>query len=157
MMKRKILFITFILALSALTASSLNRGTTYLPTDRTWEDFVKYCSTVNGKADSTAQDLLRKGKETVFRDYLRALTFYSDGKMLVTNSSYTDVYITPVWISEGRVLIPRSCSNAIFSTSYSENGEYELINFGFLSPDESSISLNPNILRYSNYFTLYRR
>lgn len=154
-MKKLFALLIAFATLMALSASSLESGITYKATDKTWSDFQKYVSTVNGKNDERAVSLYRDGKEKTLSS-LPVLTFYPDGTLLVANSNYTDVHVTKYYVSQGRVLITRKDCNIIFGTEYEYSSEGECIHFGFFSSDETSIGLNPHIVDNAGYFTLYR-
>ncbi len=155
-MKKAIIYCVFLLTLTTLFASSLENGVTYKATDKTWDNFVKYTNTKEGVADSLAMEFLGRGKDSVLRTTLRTLTFYPDGKLLVANDNYTEVYIISYYVSQKRVLITRKDSNEVFGTHYSYESDDECIHFGYLSNDESSIGLNPFIQDGGAYFTLYK-
>lgn len=158
-MKKTIALLIIVLLLTAsLSASEFREGTTFKATEKTWSEFLKYCSTTTGKADVEAQKIRLSGKESAFSTYTRILTFYPDGRLLVSNTTYTEIYIVDYYVSEGRVMIPRSVCNTVFGTTYpvtaGENIDY--IHFGYISSDGLSMSTNPNIIEKGNYFLLYR-
>ncbi len=154
-MKKLFTLLIALATLMALSASSLESGITYRATDRTWSEFQRYVSTVNGRNDEVALSLYREGKEKTL-SALPILTFYPDGTLLVANSNYTNVHVTRYYVSQGRVLITRKDSNMIFGTGYEYSSEGECIHFGFFSSDETSIGLNPHIVENAGYFTLYK-
>lgn len=158
MRKRAAVIVILALALFTLSANDFKSGITFKATDRTWAAFTKYCSTTTGKADAKAQEILRGGKESAFGTYTKILTFYTDGSLIVSNTTYTEIYRVEYCVSEGRVLIPRSASNTVFGTDYpitaGENIDY--IHFGYIADDGMSMSTNPNIIENGNYFMLYR-
>lgn len=158
-MKRTIaVFILVLLMTVSLTAAEYREGVTFKATEKTWSQFLKYAETTTGKADTGAREILRLGKESAFSTYTKVLTFYPDGSLLVSNTSYTEIYVVDYYVSEGRVMIPRSLCNAVFGTEYpvTAGEEIDYIHFGYISSDGLSMSTNPNIIKNGNYFLLYR-
>ena len=158
MKKRAAVIVILALALFTLSAETYREGITFKATDRTWNTFTKYCSTTTGKADAKAQEILRSGKDSAFATYTKILTFYPDGSLVVSNTTYTEIYRIEYYVSEGRVLIPRSESNTVFGTAYpiTAGEDIDYIHFGYIADDGMSMSTNPNIIENGNYFMLYR-
>ncbi len=141
-----------------LSAAEYREGVTFKATDKTWSQFLKYTQTTTGKADTEAQEILRGGKENAFSTYTRILTFYPDGSLLVSNTTYTEIYVVDYYISQSRIMIARSACNSVFGTEYpiSAGEDADYIHFGYISSDGLSLSTNPNIIKNGNYFLLYR-
>lgn len=158
-MKRTVSVLLLVLLTAAsLIANEYREGVTFKATDKSWSQFLSYCQTTTGKADTEAQEILRGGKESAFSTCTKVLTFYPDGSLLVSNTAYTEIYVVDYFLSESRVMIPRSASNAVFGTDYpvTAGEDIDYIHFGYISSDGLSMSTNPNIIKNGNYFLLYR-